>query len=210
MARVTLRAGETVRLTVRKHPLAVALPLAVAAFLLGIAFFLLVPLFAYGGSGVVAFVALATFALAIALRSWILWRSTVFLVTDQRVVDVDRTGVFRWVVTDVSYPNIADISYRIQGPLQAMLKAGNVLVTTVSGSNSIEASFVRDPGSVREAIVLHAREADGDDREDADKADDGDGGDALDDEDRRAVTRYADSLKKRKALRNFFDKGIGE
>jgi membrane protein YdbS with pleckstrin-like domain len=186
---------------VRTHPVRVVIPLAVATLLLLLAFFLLVPFFSFGGVGAALFLLLLAFAVSIGVRSWVLWRGTFLMVTNQRVIDVDRTGLFRWVISDVTYQNIADIAFVVKGPLQALCRAGNVLVSTISGSHSIEAHFVPNPGAVREAIVgqvlLHRKG-------EPQPAGPSSGG-GLGSEDARAVEKYAEHLKKRRAMRSFLD-----
>jgi hypothetical protein len=153
MAEIKYRVGEKLVATVRAHPIRIVVPLAFATLLVFLDFFLMFPLFGIGLFGLAIFVAIFLFAGAIALWSWLRWRSTLFLVTNQRVIDIDRVGLFRWAVTDVNYANISDISYEISGVLETVLNAGDVLVATQSGSHAIQATFVPDPGTVRETIM---------------------------------------------------------
>lgn len=211
MAAIKLRVGEREVQAVRSHPISIAVPFAFAFLLLALDFFLMSPLFSLGLFGLAFFLAAMAFAGAIALWSWLRWRSTLFLVTNQRVIDIDRVGLFRWAVTDVNYANISDISYEISGVLETVLKAGNVLVSTQSGSHAIKAVFVPDPCSVREAIMEQIM---------AGKiwSVPGHPGDApkpkeegMEPEDERAVSRYADYRKKRRAMLSYFrpDDGSG-
>jgi hypothetical protein len=203
MTAVTLRPGERIIHRVRKHPVLVAVPLAVSGLLVVLDFFLMFPLFALGAGGVAGFLILILFALAAGARSFLLWHGTVFLITNQRVVDIDRQGMFRWVVSDVTYDNMADISYETAGPLQALFRAGNVQVMTVSGSQTIEAHFVPRPGQVRELIVVETGR--GASKEGSADGEDGAAEATLAPEDRRAVRRYADHLQKRRGLKEYFE-----
>lgn len=204
MAAIRLRVGEREIQGVRSHPVRIAVPLTFSFLLLAIDFFLMSPLFSLGRFGLAVFLVIMVFSATVALWSWVRWRSTVFLITNQRVIDVDRVGFFRWAVTDVNYANISDISYEISGVLETVLKAGDVLVSTQSGSHAIKAVFVPDPCSVREAIMEQIMAGKiwsvpghpGD----APKP----GAEILEPEDERAVSRYADYRKKRRAMLSFF------
>lgn len=202
MSKVTMRVNEEVVLAVRKHALSVVAPLLLSFLLLIASFFFLFPLFALGAIGVALFCVLVFFSFAIGVRRWVLWRSTQLLVTTQRVVDVDRQGIFRWVISDVAYDTIADISYEVTGPLQVVCRAGNVLVTGLGNAHAIVAHFVPHPADVREAIMeQYAAARRGGNAQTAPSVTPA----TLDPEDARAVERYATNLQKRRAMRTYFD-----
>ncbi len=203
MSKVTMRVDEEIVLSVRKHAICIIVPLLFSFLLLVGSFFLLFPLFLLGTIGVVLFCTLLVFSFTIGIRSWILWRSTQLLVTTQRVVDVDRRGMFRWVISDVAFDTIADISYEIAGPLQVLCRAGNVLVTGIGNGHAVVAHFVPHPAEVRETIMEQygaARQGDG-----QNKAAKKQTTEVLDPEDERSVQRYANSLQKRRAMKSYFD-----
>jgi hypothetical protein len=202
MSNVTMRVDEELVLAVRKHPICVTVPLLFSFLLLVGAFFLLFPLFSLGTIGVVLFSALLVFSLVVGIRSWILWRSTQLLVTTQRVVDVDRRGMFRWVISDVTFDTIADISYEIAGPLQVLCRAGNVFVTGIGNGHAIVAHFLPRPAEVRETIMEQYSAAY--QRAGQNTVGKKQMGEALDPEDERAVQRYAHSLQKRRAMQSYF------
>lgn len=204
MGKVVMRTGEEIVLAVRKHAICIVVPLLFSFLLLTGTFFLLFPLFALGAVGVVLFCGLLFFSCAIAIRSWILWRSTQLLVTTQRVVDVDRQGMFRWVISDAAFDTIADISYEIAGPLQVLCRAGNVLVTGIGNGHAIVARFVPHPADVREMIMEHyaaARQVSDGSSAALKKGET----DKMDPEDARAVERYTQALQKRRAMRSYFE-----
>lgn len=152
MKHVNLKEDEIVRLTVRRHPFAVAIPLAVGIIIFLVPFFLMVPLFRLKAVGLIIGAVFLLFGAFVALRSWLLWRSNVFLVTNRRIIDVERKGFFDWVVSEASYHNIEDISYRTTGMLQNLLGVGDVVVQTASGFVNLVLQFVKNPGGVRDAI----------------------------------------------------------
>ncbi|TAL20527.1 PH domain-containing protein [Patescibacteria group bacterium] len=194
MVKVSLRPGEEIKKTVRQHWIFIAVPLFFSFFLLTLAFFLLFPLFGSGPAGLLIFLLIIFLAALVALRSWVLWRSTVFLITNQRVIDVDRTGFFRWVISDLRYENLADISYETKGPLQALCQSGNVTLSTISGSHAIEGRFIPRPDEVREAVIVELKGSE--QRSGADPA--------PPPAPERSARRYEEHLKKKDEMENFF------
>lgn len=152
MPHFTLRPGERVIRIVRKHPAAVGFTMFWEFLLLFMAFFFMSPLLSFGRVGAVIFVALVFIALFLLFRTWLLWHSNQFMVTDRRVVDIDRRGFFVWVVSEAAFANIQDISFRTSGLVQTLLGAGDVVLQTASGFVNLELKFVHDPAGVRDAI----------------------------------------------------------
>lgn len=208
MAGIKLRVDEEITLFVRSHPVKLAAPLAACAVLLIVPLFFMAPLFSLGRSGLAAFFLLLALALFLAVRKYTLWRGTALVVTSERVIDLDRRGFFRRIVSEVTFENVADISFEIAGFWQTVFHAGNVLVATRSGSHSLEASFVPEPQSVREAIAeaMAGRSIKGGSVSPKTSSGNAAGGE-LAPEDQRAVSRYADHLKQRRATKEFFDGG---
>lgn len=152
MPHFTLRPGEQVIRIVRKHPAAVGFTMFWEFLLLFAAFFLMAPLIGFGRVGIVIFVALIFIALFLLFQTWLMWHSNQFMVTDRRVVDIDRRGFFVWVVSEAAFTNIQDISFRTTGLVQTILGAGDVVLQTASGFVNLELTFVHDPAGVRDAI----------------------------------------------------------
>lgn len=152
MPHYQLRQGEHVIQSVRRHPVTIAVVLILEFSLLIFAFFFMAPLVTAGRFGVGIFMTLVGLALFFMFRSWLLWRSNTFIITDRRLIDVDRRGFFEWVVSETAFPNIQDISVTTRGLVQTVLGAGNVVVQTASGFVNLELHFVARPGAVKEAI----------------------------------------------------------
>jgi membrane protein YdbS with pleckstrin-like domain len=208
MAEIKLRNQEVIKETVRAHPIKIAVPIIFASLLIGLDFFMLFPLFRLGYFGVAIFGLMLVFAALVAVWSYVRWRSTLFIITNQRVIDVDRVGLFRWEVSDINYNNIADISYKIVGALETILKAGDVVVTTQSGSHTIQAIFVPDPGGVRETIMAEIMSSKiwsvpGHDGREKVKG-------PASGEDERAIERYAEWRKKRRAMVDYLGDSFRE
>lgn len=205
MERYTLRPKEKVLLHVRRHPVMVAVPLLFLLALLLLDAFLMAHLFRFGIAGVLAFLLVAAFCVLAALKSWLLWISNVFLVTSHRVIDVDRHGFFHWTVSEADLERIQDVSVHKRGVLDHVFGTGAIEIQTAGSSAVLELSRVPAPFAVRARITeaqdaLAAAEPAW--REDAPE-DLGARIRALPPEDRRAVAKYVDHLRSRRAFAAF-------
>ncbi|MDD4995632.1 MAG: PH domain-containing protein [Patescibacteria group bacterium] len=180
-------------------------PSVVIAFALLVApFFFMFPLFELGWWGVGIFVLAIVFGVFYALRQVVQWYYNVFVVTDQRVIDIDQRGFFDRTVSVAPYQNIQDVSYRIHGVCQTVLRYGNVLIQTASTTANLEVRKVRHPHVLQELInelKLEARtQAPGDEKINALK----EFTDRLTIGEIKALVQKLKSEEKEKAVKDFF------
>ncbi|OGL78657.1 hypothetical protein A3F28_03810 [Candidatus Uhrbacteria bacterium RIFCSPHIGHO2_12_FULL_57_11] len=201
MKHLNLKPGEKILGYARQHPVLVAVPLVFEIGFILLAFFFMTPLFRLGAPGTVVFVLAVIFGAFLSFRSWLLWHSNVFIITDRRIVDIDRRGFFEWVVSEAQFWNIQDIAWNTKGLVQTIFGAGNVVVQTASGFVNLEIRFVKDPARVAQAIkdardsgLAPAGPPDGDPGE---KFSD------LDPDSRRALSKYANHLRSKKSFKEF-------
>lgn len=67
------------------------------------------------------------------LPSFIYWYFSVFIVTDQRLIQVTRKGFFSKSIVDMSLQQIQSVNYEVKGLQQTMLGYGTILVQTYIG-----------------------------------------------------------------------------
>lgn len=72
--------------------------------------------------------------------AWFTWANTIYLLTNQRVIEVEQRGWFSRVVSEVTLRNILFISHKIEGPVKTLLNFGSI--------------HIRASGVVEEEIVL--------------------------------------------------------
>ncbi|MCI0479617.1 PH domain-containing protein [Candidatus Uhrbacteria bacterium] len=143
---------EDVKLVVRKHPVAIVPGLAVALLLIVIPFFFLFPLFSWGVPGVSTF-ALSIFGgVVVAVRTIVLWNADVLILTTLRVVQVDQRGMFSRFVTEIPLPTIQDVSWRSEGVVDTVMKAGTLSVRSMGTSPDVEMRRVGHPERIHELL----------------------------------------------------------
>lgn len=65
--------------------------------------------------------------------SWLPWYFSVFVVTDQRFIQISQKGFFHRGVTDINLSQIQMINYEIAGVEQTLLGYGTIVVQTYVG-----------------------------------------------------------------------------
>jgi uncharacterized membrane protein YdbT with pleckstrin-like domain len=150
---IKLKDGERIIRVVRSY-WAVHLPgLIVGAALTIVPFFFMFPLFQVGWPGMVGFVFFVAVGLWYGLRALVIWYWNVFIVTDQRVVDVDQRGFFRRSVSEAGYDKIQDASYSVNGVWRSLLDFGTVRLETAGGGSALEITDVQDPKGVHHLVT---------------------------------------------------------
>ncbi|OGL66566.1 hypothetical protein A2856_02675 [Candidatus Uhrbacteria bacterium RIFCSPHIGHO2_01_FULL_63_20] len=165
---IQLRPEEEILLAVRQ----VVLPHLPKFFLLSVwfllPFFLLFPLFRLGGSGVVLFFALLIPAIALTWRAYRRWSDTMLVITDRRVIDIERRGLFDTEVCEAAYGDIDEVTFRIKGLVPTLCRYGDVEVKIAGAAADIEFKRCDRPGKVHDLIAdlrRASRDPDSDPRE---------------------------------------------
>lgn len=148
-----LREGEALREIIRRSPLTDLGRWVAAGALVCGSFFFLVPLIHAGGWGVGGFVALLGSGLFLAARTLFVWSVSAFVLTDERLVDVDQRGFFFTAVSSASYDRIQDVSYAVRGLWSTLFRIGTVEVQTAGAELRLELAGVRDPSAVQERLA---------------------------------------------------------
>lgn len=126
--------NEDVLLVFRKHPVVMRKGLVVAMIgpLLGVIPAAAKPSLGFGwffGGLAIGF----AIGLIFFLPSWIAWFYSVFIVTDQRLIQITQKGLFHRSVVDVGLNQIQMVNYEIAGLQQTLLGFGTMMVQTYMG-----------------------------------------------------------------------------
>src|SRR3990167_3638391 len=146
---------EEVLLVFRKHPIVMrkGLILCMLAILLGTVPALIKPEMSYFFGGL-AF----GFLLGILLftPSWISWYYSVFIVTDQRLIQITQKGLFHKSVVDLSLSQIQMVNYEVAGLQATLLGFGTILMQTYVGDLVIH--DVHHPARIQKKMLNILRE----------------------------------------------------
>lgn len=145
-----LKNDETLVKIVHKHWANFLIPLAQAATVTIIPFFLIFFLFS-SAWGVIIFFAWVAFGLGYGVFQWLTWYFDSFIITNKRLIYIDQKSLFHRSVSEISVASIQDITYEIKGFLASAFNFGTMRISPAS-KTIMEVKGVEDPKVVQETI----------------------------------------------------------
>lgn len=92
----------------------------------------------------------------IILPSWIGWFYSVFIVTDQRFIQITQKGLFHRSIVDLGLPQIQSINYEVNGIQESLLGYGTILMQTYVGDLVIR--DIHHPGHIYKKMTMILRD----------------------------------------------------
>lgn len=99
----------------------------------------------------------------VAFIIWVDYYLDIWIVTNQRLLDIEQIGFFNRVVSELDLKRIQDITSRVHGLIPTMFGFGNIHIQTAAEEHKFELKSVPHPITVRREIVklyTHAKEKD--------------------------------------------------
>lgn len=84
--------------------------------------------------------------LVMAVYTYILWYFSIYVVTNQRIRQIQQKGLFKKTVVDLSLDKIQSIAYNVPGFLAGIFNYGTILVQT--GVGDLRISLVSNPEEI--------------------------------------------------------------
>jgi uncharacterized membrane protein YdbT with pleckstrin-like domain len=141
---------EEVLLVFRKHPVVMRRGFIVAMFvlLLGSGPSLFNPTYStyFIGMGIAI-----VLAVMVMLPSWIGWYFSVFIVTDQRLIQITQKGLFNRSVIDMRLNQIQMVNYQIAGLQETLLGFGTIMMQTFVGDLVIHE--IHHPAKIQKKLL---------------------------------------------------------
>lgn len=147
--------GEELIYVFKKHPVVMrkGLILAMIAILLGTIPSLIRPEYIYLFGGLAAGFILAGILF---LPSWISWNYSVFIVTDQRLIQITQRGFWNRSVVDIGLNQIQMVNYEVSGLEETLLGFGTINIQTFVGDLVIH--DVHHPAKTQKKLLTILRE----------------------------------------------------
>lgn len=139
----------------KKHPIVMrkGLIFAMIAILLGTIPSLIKPEYSYLVGGLVAGFILAGILF---LPSWISWNYSVYIVTNQRLIQITQKGFWNRSVVDIGLNQIQMVNYEVAGLEQTLLGFGTINIQTFVGDLVIH--DVHHPAKTQKKLLTILRE----------------------------------------------------
>ncbi|MDB5163790.1 MAG: hypothetical protein JWS12_408 [Candidatus Saccharibacteria bacterium] len=157
---------ENVLFVFRKHPIVMrkGLIIGLLAWLVGPLYTLLLTVIyknspdKYPSTGFFFISLLAGIVLGALLfiPSWIAWYYSVFIVTDQRLIQITQKGLFNRSVVDMALTQIQMVNYQIAGLQETLLGFGTIMMQTYVGDLVIH--DVHHPSRIQKKILQILRD----------------------------------------------------
>lgn len=151
----TRESEEEVILLLRQHVITLV-PRAVVIFFMLIAplFLTIFPILSFLPENfrLVAILGWYLITAAFALESFLTWFFNVYLITDERIVDIDFFNLIYKEVSDANLDKIQDVTYKMGGVTRTMFNYGDVLVQTASEVPNFEFLAVPRPDQVAKIL----------------------------------------------------------
>jgi len=93
----------------------------------------------------------AVLAGVVFLPFWITWHFSVYIVTDQRLIQIMQRGLFHRSVVDMSLSQIQMVNYEVSGLEQTILGFGTIMMQTLVGDLIIHE--VHKPAKIQKKIL---------------------------------------------------------
>ncbi|MEP7167351.1 MAG: PH domain-containing protein [Candidatus Woesebacteria bacterium] len=147
---------EPVLLILRQHPI-VNIPWILITLFLSIApviFLPLVPVLQFfpGRFGSLAILGWYTIVLGYALEQFLIWFFNIYIITDERIIDVDFYNLLFKKVSEAKIENIEDITTSNNGFLQSIVDYGDIRIQTAAEIPEIEFERVPHPDKVQKFL----------------------------------------------------------
>jgi hypothetical protein len=142
--------NEEVLFVFRKHPVVMrrGLVFAMLAILLGTVPSLIKPNYEVYIVGLLCGMVLGTI---IFLPSWIAWHFSVFIVTDQRLIQITQKGLFHRSVVDMGLNQIQMVNYEVDGLQATLLGFGTIVMQTFVGDLVIHE--IHHPAAIQKKML---------------------------------------------------------
>jgi signal transduction histidine kinase len=99
------------------------------------------------------------FVLIFALFCFIDYYLDVWIITNERIVDIEQRGYFSRVISEHKIYRIQDVTSEIHGVIPTILKFGDVHIQTAGAKQRFMFHQVPDPNEIRNTIIRLMRES---------------------------------------------------
>lgn len=91
-------------------------------------------------------------AIGMVFKGFLMWFFNVYIITDERVIDVDFASMIYRNVSSAKIENIEDVTANTTGPLAAVFDYGTILIQTAGEKTEFEFENVPQPAKVTKLI----------------------------------------------------------
>lgn len=83
---------------------------------------------------------------------YFLWKRDYYILTDQRIIDIDQNALFSRVFNEMPLDKIQDVSSQVVGLLSTVFNFGNVIIKTAGPAEDVVIEMISHPQGVTQEI----------------------------------------------------------
>lgn len=110
----------------------------------------------WGAIGGAAWILGMLLILGYGLRIWMMWKNDCCLVTTQRLIDIQKRGLFDTTVRTVSWNSVSDVQYNTHGIFASLFGYGTITVV-IKDAEPIVLQHVYQPSEIRDILSQHVQ-----------------------------------------------------
>lgn len=152
-ASILLQPQEKIVRVLRRVPVADAGHYFLAALFLLTPFFFLFPLLRWQPWGYIIGGALLFVGLFILGRTIFLWWNNIFIITTERLIDIDQRGFFNRIISQSPLAKIQDVSCHIHGVWGTTFRFGDINIKWASGAVTLHVPYIYQPTRAQRLIL---------------------------------------------------------
>jgi len=114
----------------------------------------------FGASQIISYVIFAVLGIGFiySFYIWFIWHNGTYVVSNQRVIKIEQTGLFSREISEAEVDRIQEISTEIKGPIRTMLNFGDIKLQTASQEGRVTLKNIAAPYDMQQQIVRVQRE----------------------------------------------------
>lgn len=129
----------------------------IALILILLPFFFLYVLFSYQAWGILVFTISIILGILVGFRAIYIYSLNAVLITNQRIINFNRKGLFNLKVQETAFDNIIDISYNKKGIFATILKYGDIDILTDNENQKFCLNRIKNPDKIREKLASYQK-----------------------------------------------------
>lgn len=96
------------------------------------------------------------FGFIIVSMRWFTYRNDLFILTNQRLIKIDQTSLFKRKVSETELDNVYNVNYEVNGIVKSLLNFGDIKISTVGDEiSTMTISNIENPSFVQEKIMAY-------------------------------------------------------
>ena len=153
--KINLQPGEEIRLIMRRSLFAWFGQEIIIFFLIASPLFFMYPLFKVGIYGVIVFFIILLIGIICLIKVSLSYYFTVFVLTSNRMIDIERKGYTKTYLAEILYNKIQNITSEKIGFFDSVFGLGSIYINLTDGNSKIKLSKVKDFERVVGNIAFH-------------------------------------------------------